>query len=140
MTHWIFKLRNPYNFQCLSEGIYILFFDSPNNHGKKWKISLIFDKCSMLLQTQSRLNRTSYRNFHFNEFVANAMGDNIGSKKTACNPRKKIRPFFSFKYQKFTVRVNHTIKHNQTQWHKVNDFDFCLVSKCLHISNCGLDF
>ena len=43
------------------------------------------------------------------------------------------------------VRVNHTIRHNQTQWHKVNDLDFCFVSKCLHILNsrtkpAGLDF
>ena len=41
-------------------------------------------------------------------------------------------------YQKFRVRVNHTITHNQrnqTQLHKVNDFDFCFVSKCIHISN-----
>jgi hypothetical protein len=30
------------------------------------------------------------------------------------------------------VKVNHTIRHNQhnqTQWHKVNDFDFWFVSK-----------
>ena len=44
-------------------------------------ISSIFDKCSMLEQTQSRTNHTSYRNFDFNEFVANALRDNIGSKK-----------------------------------------------------------
>ena len=31
-----------------------------------------------------------------------------------------------------TIRHN---EHNQTQWHKVNYFDFCFVSKCLHISN-----
>ena len=30
------------------------------------------------------------------------------------------------KYQKFKVRVSHTIRHNQTKWQKVNDFDFCL--------------
>ena len=39
------------------------------------------------------------------------------------------------KYKKFRVRVNHTITHNQTQSHKVNDFDFCFVLKCSHISN-----
>ena len=44
-------------------------------------ISLLFDKCSMLLHIQSHLNHTSYRNYHFNEFVANALCDNIGSKK-----------------------------------------------------------
>ena len=38
-----------------------------------------------------------------------------------------MRPFFSFRYQKFMVRINHMIKHN--------DFDFCFVSKCFHISN-----
>ena len=46
---------------------------------KKWLISSIFDKCSMLQQTHSRPNLTSYRNFHFN--VTNALHDNIGSKK-----------------------------------------------------------
>ena len=40
--------------------------------------SSIFDKCSILEQTQSRPNHTSYRNFHSNEFVANALRDNIG--------------------------------------------------------------
>ena len=37
----------------------------------------IFDKCSILQQTQSQQNHTSYRNFHFNEFVANALRGNI---------------------------------------------------------------
>ena len=47
----------------------------------EFSISSVFDKCSMLQQTQSRPNHTSYRNFHFNEFVANALRDNIGSKQ-----------------------------------------------------------
>ena len=37
------------------------------------------------------------------------------------NQKKNV---FSFKYQNFGVRVNHTIthnRHNQTQLHKVND-------------------
>ena len=94
---------------------------------------------------------------YFNEFFANALCDNIGSNKISLWPQKKnMRPYFSslvvsdcmvyhdpkflisFKYQKLRVRVNHTIRHNQhnqTQWHKVNDFDFCFVSKCFHISN-----
>ena len=47
--------------------------------------------------------------------------------------------FLTFKYQKTRVSLNHTIIH------KVNYFDFCFVSKCLHISNsrykpAGLDF
>jgi hypothetical protein len=50
---------------------------------------------------------------------------------------------------KFLIyKKNYTIIHNQqnqTQWHEVNYFDFCFVSKCLHISNSrykpvGLDF
>ena len=45
-------------------------------------------------------------------------------------PDPKLLIFF--KHQKFRIRHN---QHNQTQWHKVNDFDFCFVSKCLHISN-----
>ena len=32
----------------------------------------------MLQQTQSRPDLTSYRNFYFNELVANALDDNIG--------------------------------------------------------------
>ena len=42
----------------------------------------------MLQQTQSRPNHTSYRNFHFIEFVANALRDNIGSKKTDSNSNR----------------------------------------------------
>jgi hypothetical protein len=49
--------------------------------------------------------------------------------------KRKVRLFFSCKYRKFRVRENHKIKHNQTQWHNVNDFYFCFVPKCLHISN-----
>ena len=63
--------------------IYVLFFWCT-----AWKMfqissifSSIFDKYSILLQTQSRQNHTSYRNFHFNKFVANALHDNIGSKE-----------------------------------------------------------
>ena len=75
---------------------------------------------------------------HRSEFVANALCDNIGSKKISLHPQKIDEAFFSLKYQKFRVRVNHTITHNQcnqTQMHKVNYLDFCFVSKCLHISN-----
>ena len=50
-------------------------------------------------------------------------------------------------YQKFSVRTQDkpNITHNQKQSHKVNDFDFCCVSKCLHIYKsrtkpAGLDF
>ena len=60
-------------------------------HGNLWIISSIFDKCSMLQQTQSQPNHTSYRNFHFNEFVANALHDNIGSKNISLKPQKKMR-------------------------------------------------
>ena len=49
------------------------------------------------------------------------MHDNIGSKQSVSNLRKK-GPFFSFKYQKFSVRVKHKIKHNQT---KLFWFPFC---------------
>ena len=72
-------------------------------------------------------------------------------KKTASNIRKKNEALFSFLIVSdcmvytepkflifFRIRVNHTIRHNQhnqTQWHKVNDFDFCFVLKCLDISN-----
>ena len=118
------------------------------SRSKNALISSIFDKCSMLLQTIWPSNHTSHTNVYFNEFVANALRDNIGSKKINLYPQKINEAVFSFKYQKYRVRVNHTITHNQcnqTQLHKVNYFDFCFVSKCLHISNsrtkpAGLDF
>jgi hypothetical protein len=58
----------------------------------------------MLEQTQSQPNHTSYRNFHFNEFVANVLRDNIGSKKNQPLTSKKNDAVFSFKYQKFRVK------------------------------------
>ena len=43
-------------------------------------------------QTQSRLNQTSYRNFHFSEFVANALHDNMTRQKNpASNLRKNVK-------------------------------------------------
>ena len=95
-------------------------------------ISSIFDKCLILLQTIWPSNHTSHTKVYFNEFVANALRDNIGWKKSASILRKIIEAVFSFKYQKFGVRVNYTItnnQRNQIQLHKVNDFDFCFVSK-----------
>ena len=41
-------------------------------------ISSIFDKCSMLLQTIWPSNHTSHIKVYLNEFVANALRDNIG--------------------------------------------------------------
>ena len=56
-------------------------------------------------------NHKSHRIFFFNEFVTNAFHDNMGFQKISFQP--KMRPFFSFTYQKCRVRVN--------------DFDFCFV-------------
>ena len=58
-------------------------------------------------------NHTSHTKVYFNEFVANSLRDNVGSKKSASIFRKINEVVFSFKYQKFRVRVNHTIRHNQ---------------------------
>ena len=41
-------------------------------------ISSIFYKCSMLQIRNHGQTIQKYRNFHFNEFVANALRDNIG--------------------------------------------------------------
>ena len=61
----------------------------------------------MLQQTQSRPNHTSKTKVYFNEFVANVLHDNIGSKKNQPSTSEKNEVvFFSLKYQKF--RVNHT--------------------------------
>ena len=46
-----------------------------------YSISSIFDKCSILEQTIWLSNHTSHTKVYFNEFVANALCDNIGSKK-----------------------------------------------------------
>ena len=57
-------------------------------------------------------------------------------------PDPKLLIFFE--RGEFRVRED---GQNEAEWHKVNDFDFCFVSKCLHIhiSNSrtkhpGLDF
>ena len=62
--------------------------------------------------------KISYRNFHLNEFVANALLDNIGSKKQPLTSEKN-EVLLSFKCQKYRVRVNHKIKNNQKQLHKL---------------------
>ena len=62
----------------------------------------------MLQQIQSPPNHTSITKGYFNKFVPNVFG-----KKSASSLRKKMRTFFSFRYKKFRVRVNHTITNNQ---------------------------
>ena len=60
------------------------------------------------------------------------------SRSIFCLPhRPKISDFFKLCLRWVSVVrvVDHTIRHNQTQWHKVNYLDFCFVFKCLHISN-----
>ena len=52
--------------------------------------SSIFDKCSILLLTILPSNHTSLTKVYINEFVANALPDNIGSKKSASILRKKF--------------------------------------------------
>ena len=94
--------------------------------------SSIFDKCSILLLTILPSNNTSLTKVYINGFVANALPDNIESKKSGAILRNFFEAIFIFKYKKFRVRVNHKIPHNQciqTQLHKVKYFDFCFVSK-----------
>ena len=67
----------------------------------------------MLGQTKSRPNHTSKTKVYFNEFVANILRDNVGSKRISLQPQKKMRKCFSFKHQKLRVRVDHTVTHNQ---------------------------
>ena len=45
---------------------------------KKEAISSIFDKCSILEQTIWPSNHTSHTKVYFNEFVSNALHENIG--------------------------------------------------------------
>ena len=73
-------------------------------------------------QQQWRANHTSYRNFHFNEFIANTLRGNIGSKKSEEN-----RPFFSFEYKKqgqgkpYNCTQSNTIAQSKLIW-----FLFCI--------------
>ena len=89
----------------------------------------------MLSQSASRPNHTFYRKNYPNEFVANFLHDNMESKKN----------------QPPTPETNEVVfqgqgkPYNDTKLHKVNNFDFCFVPKCFHISNSrpkltGLDF
>jgi hypothetical protein len=55
--------------------------------------SSIFDKCSILLLTILPSNNTSLTKVYINGFVANALPDNIGSKKFAAILRNFLRPF-----------------------------------------------
>ena len=75
-------------------------------------VSSIFDKRSML---ESLPNHTSKTKVYFNEFVANVLCDSIGPKKNQPPASEKNEDFFSFEYQKFRVRVYHTITHNSTK-------------------------
>ena len=75
-----------------------------------------------LATDEIKAKHLNYRNFQFNEFVSNALCDNIGQKNQPL-ASEKIE-MVSFKYRKYRVRVNHTItcnQHNQTQLHRVND-------------------
>ena len=91
------------------------------------EILLIFDKCSILLLTQSWHLHTSCLNLYFNEFAANILCGNIGSKKSALS--SLLRKLNESKIQ------GQCKPYNQTQLHKVNDFDSFFVSKCLYILN-----
>ena len=64
--------------------------------------------------------------------------------------KKKKKPITSeeneanFQFQ-ISKNKDESKPNDQTEWHKVNDFDLFFVSKCLHISNSmtkatGLDF
>ena len=108
-AQWTQNILRSYFMRCFFQ----FFFSLLIKFIVKVLISSIFDECSILLQTKSRLNHISYRNFHFQQ-VANALRDNIGSKKQPLTSEKN-EPGFLFRYQKFRVRINHTIKHNQTQ-------------------------
>ena len=60
--------------------------------------------------------KISYRNFHLNEFVANALLDNIGSKKQPLTS-EKMRSFLVLNVKNIgsglTIKLK-TMKHNCT--------------------------
>ena len=58
----------------------VTFFEIKTNIEFSFFGHNLIDIWQMLQQMQWRPNHTSYRNFHFNEFVVNALRDNIGSK------------------------------------------------------------
>ena len=73
--------------------IILLHFSAPSISQTEleiWTISSIFVKYSILQQTQSRPDHSSNTKVYFNEFVGNALRDNIGSKKISLWPLKKI--------------------------------------------------
>ena len=69
----------------------------------------------MLEQTQSQPNHTSKTKVYLNELVANALRDNIGSKKISIHPQKKERDHLLVLNIKNlgSDRVDHTITHTQ---------------------------
>ena len=50
-----------------------------------------------------RLNHSFYRKFGFNEFVANILRDNMGSKKISLQTKKQIRTLELFDIQRFNL-------------------------------------
>ena len=89
-------------------------------------------KCSTLLQT-TWLSTIK----HHTKFYGNLLQMTwviTQDKKISLHPQKN--KWGSFLYQKSRIRVYRTIRHNQrnqTQLHKVNNFDIYFDSKCLHI-------
>ena len=66
----------------------------------------------ILKETASRQNHISYRKVYFNEFVANALRDNIGSKKISLQTQKKKIRFLKKKISNwdFHLEISHLRK------------------------------
>ena len=73
----------------------------------------------------------------------------VGSKNQPLTSEKKMRLFFSFRYQKFRVRVNHTIKVNRDRYNidaprcnkkAYKDFDFRALNGIERFSESILNF
>ena len=67
----------------------------------------------MLEQTQSRPNHTSTAKVYFNEFIANVLRDNIGSKKISLQPQKKNEDFLFSNTEKSQSHTINTIEQRK---------------------------
>ena len=92
----------------------------------------------MLQQTQSRPNHTSYRKFHFNEFVANVFQDNIGPKNNQPpSSKKKWGRFLVLNVKKLPEGVGifgflfilKLFLYFQRKYHFQSDFSYDLKQK-----------
>ena len=108
-----------------------------------------------VLVPQRLINLSLYHEILLLQKFNDISGKVLKPKKISLQPQKKNEAVYDcvwlclmavvYQDPKFLIFQKLHNQQNQTQWHKVNYFDFFFVSKCLHISNsrykpAGLDF